>query len=130
MASENFKFIYNNKKLLPEVKINQSGLMNGSNIQVISFQNFGTRYLNPVKVIVKFSRTKVESPIILNLLCDSDNKVSDMIEKFENLILDHEHDKTFIFNGKSLDPNLTLAEAGISNDSIIYVNSTKNDKKK
>ena len=38
-SNEDFRFIYNNKELLPDLKISQSGLNNGSKIFVIPFNN-------------------------------------------------------------------------------------------
>ena len=53
-------------------------------------------------------------------------KVSDLITKFRNKAHDTElqHEK-FIFNAKRLNMSLTVAEAGLSNNSIIYVINDK-----
>ena len=56
----------------------------------------------------------------------SDEKVSELISKFRTKAhdTDLQHEK-FIFNAKRLNMSLTVAEAGLSNNSIIYVINDK-----
>ena len=54
------------------------------------------------------------------LKCTRDDKVSDIIEKYRNKSGDKEK-RLFIFNAKNLNPDLTVVEAGITNNSNIFV---------
>ena len=57
----------------------------------------------------------------LTILCYPDDKVSDIIEKFRNKANVHDDNRRFIYNAKELNPSLSLAEAGLIHESIIYV---------
>ncbi len=59
-----------------------------------------------------------ENPPIL-VQCMPDDKVSDVIKKYRKKAGDHDSTK-FIFNAKNLNPCLTVAEAGITNNAIIF----------
>ena len=48
-----------------------------------------------------------------------------ILEKYKNKSGDRNPEKKFIFNAKMLSPDLTLSEAGITNNSNIFVVSTK-----
>ena len=54
-----------------------------------------------------------------------DEKVSEIIQRYRFIANDHELTRKFIFNAKPLNYNLTLAEAGLSNNANIFVVSTK-----
>ena len=54
-----------------------------------------------------------------------DEKVSEIIERYRVKYGDHDHTKKFIFNAKALNFDLTVAEAGLSNDANIFVVTTK-----
>ena len=45
--------------------------------------------------------------------------IASLIKEYEQL--DYTYKKRFIFNNKNLNPNLTLAESGITNNSVILV---------
>ena len=62
-------------------------------------------------------------PIMIQ--CTPNEKVSDIIEKYRNKANDYDDSKKFIFNAKNLNPNLSLAEAGITNNVNIFVVRTK-----
>ena len=62
----------------------------------------------------------------LTILCYPNDKVSDIIEKFRNKANVHDDNRRFIYNAKELNPSLSLAEAGLLHNSIIYV-VKKND---
>ena len=53
--------------------------------------------------------------------CMPDEKLSEIIEKYRKKSGNFEPDIKFIFNAKALNPNLTLAEAGLTEGSNIYV---------
>ena len=59
------------------------------------------------------------------VLCAPNEKVSSIIEKYRMQTGDYDPDKKFIFNAKNLRPSLTLAEAGLINNSVIFVVTTR-----
>ena len=54
-----------------------------------------------------------------------DEKVSEIIERYRRTTLDYNKDVKFIFNAKELNPDLANYEAGITEDSHIFIVSTK-----
>jgi hypothetical protein len=54
-----------------------------------------------------------------------EEKVSDLLQKYRNKTGHSSPNPKFIFNAKILNPDLTCAEAGISNKSNVYVIETK-----
>ena len=68
---------------------------------------------------VSFRSTDSLNPIIVQ--CMPDEKLSEIIEKYRKKSGNFEPDIKFIFNAKALNPNLTLAEAGLTEGSNIYV---------
>ena len=57
-----------------------------------------------------------------------DEKVSDLIEKYRKVACDYGQSKKFIFSGKNLNLELTVAEAGLFNSANIFVVNTINVK--
>ena len=57
-----------------------------------------------------------------------DEKVSDLIEKYRKVACDYGQSKKFIYSGKNLNLELTVAEAGLIYYPIIYVVNTINVK--
>ena len=53
--------------------------------------------------------------------CKPYEKVSEIIKRYRNKVSDFEQNKKFIFNAKELNPNLTVAEAGITNGACVFV---------
>ena len=66
---------------------------------------------------VIFRDSGADGPVMVQ--CMPDDKVSDVIKKYRNKAGDHDYTK-FIFNAKNLDPCLTVAEAGITNNTNIF----------
>ena len=60
----------------------------------------------------------------LKIQCRKDEKISALIERYRTKAMDHDNGKKFIFNAKQLNENLTVAEAGLSEGSNIFVVST------
>ena len=58
---------------------------------------------------------------LVTIQCNPEEKVSDIIEKYRNKANDYDDSKKFIFNAKNLNPNLSAAEAGITNNANIFV---------
>lgn len=76
---------------------------------------------NQRKINIIF-RTNKNSPI--NAECFVNEKVSDIIQRYRNKALDFDYSKKFIFNAKSINPNLSSEEAGLTNNSNIFVVKT------
>ena len=58
-------------------------------------------------------------PIIVNI--QENEKISDIIQKYRQKSSNYDINLKFIFNAKDLNPFLTVAEAGITNNSNIFV---------
>ena len=60
--------------------------------------------------------------------CNLTDRVSEIIQKYRNKSLDDDSTKKFIFNAKAVDPTLTAAEQGLTDQANIFVVTTKNVK--
>ena len=65
----------------------------------------------------------------ITIQCKLGDSVSSMIEKYRNASGDKDPYRKFIYNAKSLDPFLTLSSSRISDNSNIFVVSTRGIKK-
>ena len=65
------------------------------------------------------------NPISQRIQCILDEKVSKVIERYRMQANDVETNKKFIFNAHFLNPTLTVAEAGLFDDSNIFAMSTE-----
>ena len=65
----------------------------------------------------------------ITIQCKLGDSVSSMIEKYRNASGDKDPYRKFIYNAKSLDPFLTLSSSKISDNSNIFVVSTRGIKK-
>ena len=61
----------------------------------------------------------------MNIQCKSNEKVSDLIQRYRDKSGDNDPTKKFIFNAKNLPKDKTISEAGIYNNSNIFVVTTK-----
>ena len=61
----------------------------------------------------------------ISILCNINEKVSDLIEKYRIKTGDRDLSEIFIYNAKNLKFSLTLEEAGLYNNSNIFVVQTK-----
>ena len=62
---------------------------------------------------------QIGGPMVIQ--CEPNDKVSNIIQRYRNLAIDYDNSKIFIFNGRELNDNLTVAETGIYNNSKIFV---------
>ena len=60
------------------------------------------------------------------ILCDKDEKVSDVIRRYRIKSNDNNPKARFIFNWKTLNPHLTVSESGLLNGAIIHVEHNGN----
>ena len=68
---------------------------------------------------------KVKDIGTINIQIQYDQKVAELINKYRGKTGDKEPKRKFIFNGKTLNPSLSCAEAGLTNNSIVFVLNTK-----
>ena len=94
-----------------------------NNQSIISSKNNG---INLIFRIISDSTGQNSAPIIIQ--CMPNDKISTAIEKYRNKSGDTDSTKKFVFNAKSLDPLLTIIEAGLNDNSQILVLTTKNVK--
>ena len=80
---------------------------------------------NGISVIFRQSDDFPKKEPILIDGCYPDQQVSSIIEKYRIKSGDFDVDEKFIFNAKNLSPYLSFAEAGLSNNSNIFVVKTK-----
>ena len=90
-------------------------LMNNNQIQ--------TSPINPNIITIIFKlQAKEEFNNAFSVQCNLNGKVSDVIKSFRNKTNNFNYQpEIFIFNAKRIDETLTVAEAGLTNNSIISV---------
>ena len=77
---------------------------------------------------VSINQANVQTGPAITIQCTLDEKVGTIIERYRNKTGDKDTTKKFIFNAKSLNPTLSLAEAGITHNANIFVMVTKDIK--
>ena len=105
------KFIYNGEILSPNLTINEAGITDESYIYVatpltIFFRQSGQSTIKP-------------NPVVIN--CYSNDSLLSVIEKYRIISNDRDTSKKFIYNAKRLQFDKNMAEAGITNNSNIFV---------
>ena len=90
--------------------------------QLIQQQQMMQQMDNTPKIVVQFHK-RGYNPV--HVLCKLNDFVSDIIKKYRKYSLDNDQDERFIFNAKILNKNLTVADAGLNNNSIVVVSETK-----
>ena len=107
-----------NQMMFPNQMMNQNHMMNPN-------QNFNQNQDNESDCIyVTFRRSSAnenEKPKPISIKCRINEKVSDLIDKYRAESGDRDETKKFIYNAKVLHPSLTLSQAGIMNNSYIFV---------
>ena len=88
---------------------------NGMNMM---FRNYPIPSPNSISIL--FDNDKHDKKYT-NIICDPNEKISSLIEKYRVKANDHNQKEEFIFNAMKLDPNKTLSEAGLRNGSRIKV---------
>ena len=113
------------QQFLQQQKILQASIQKqiSNNQSIISSKNNG---INLIFRIISDSTGQNSAPIIIQ--CMPNDKISTAIEKYRNKSGDTDSTKKFEFNAKSLDPLLTIIEAGLNDNSQILVLTTKNVK--
>ena len=104
--------IYNGKKLNQNLTLAEEGILDKSNIFVVK------RISDMNLIHVFFMSEGNHMPIMIE--CTADMKVSKIIKRYRNKAGDYDKSIKFVFNAKQLNPSLTLAEAGILDNSNIF----------
>ena len=116
------KFTYNQKPLDPSLTLSASGLRNNS---VIVVEKSNVQQNIPGFLSLIFEREGGYQNIMIQI--ESSKTVREAIIAYKNKMGLMNSDETFmlIFNSKTLDENITLAQAGLKNSSKILVIPTK-----
>ena len=77
-----------------------------------------------LNVVFRASGQGAQNTPPLTIQCTKDEKVKDLIERYRSKSGDRDKHKKFIFNAKNLELNMTVGEAGITNNGNIFVVST------
>ena len=96
-------------------------ILNGKSNQEENFTSPNS-YFQPHKLSVLFRGDGITSSMIQ---CLPEDKISSLIDKYRNKTGDKDETKKFLFNAKSLNPNLSVAEVGIYEGANIFVIKTK-----
>ena len=104
---------------------NMNNMMNLNNMMspMINMEMMNENELPSIKdnINVIFRKDK---PIMIN--CKLSEKVSEVIKKYRAKSLDNEKNIRFIFNAKELNQSLSVDEAGLTENSNIFVDRTNN----
>ena len=132
----NFNMMGNNMQGQNMASMAQSMMNNFSNFQPPIVQdNQAQNNNNSNSINVKFRAGGLQrqtqqdgsDPGIV-IQCTLDEKLSVIVDRYKNKSGDDITDKKFVYNAKNLNLTLTAAEAGLINNSIIFVLNTKNVK--
>ena len=94
---------------------NYQNNLNSMNQYSNQINNYNEKVDNSFLIYFRFSGFKEgHAPIYINF--KTDEKISTLIEKFRNKANFYDINVKFIFNARRLNPNLTIEEAGISNN--------------
>mgnify|MGYP002624713261 CR=1 FL=1 len=110
---------YNNNYNLNNINMRNYNI----NKQMMNKPNLGNNYNKP-KILVYFFEKGISKPIII-IESYPDEKVGDLIQKFRKLTNIINPNLLFEFNSKELNEDLTLAQHGIGNNSIITISEYK-----
>ena len=121
----NKKFIFNAKLLCSDLTVAEAGIYNNSNIFVAKTK--GIKGYSPPEINLIFRSLKGDdqlAPAPIMIKCTTDMKVSEIIQRYRDKSNDFDINKKFIYNDKALCADLTVAEAGLYNNSNIFVVKT------
>ena len=123
MVNPNMMIMNNmNQQILQNMCQNNAAINNSSNLGSQCISSAPNKGIN---VIFRAAGNQTNNTEPIKIQCMPNDKVSDIIEKYKNKSGDRNPEKKFIFNAKMLSPNLTVSEAGIIDNSNIFVVSEK-----
>ena len=111
---------------------NNMGMMDQANAMNMNFNNnmnmgnmnsnTPAQQSNQLSVYFRAGNNGENGSIMIQ--CTVNDKISDLIAKYRAKSLEDVSQKKFVFNAKALNPNLTVAEAGINDGANIFVVNT------
>ena len=104
---------------------NNMGLNNYNNFNPQFAHDKQIKSINGLTVIFRASGTTGQAGAPIMVQTTPEEKVSDLIEKYRCKAGDRDDTKKFIFNRFNLNPNLTVAEMGLTHNANIFVVATK-----
>ena len=110
-----------NQMMFPNQMMNPSQMMN-SNQMLNESQPNESEYIT---VNFRQSGKDSDKTIPTTIQCNINEKVSDIIEKYRNETGDRDLTEKFVYMAKVLNPAITLREAGMENNSSVFVVVTK-----
>ena len=116
------QMIFPNQMMLPNQMMNPNLMMN-PNQTMLPNQKFFESQSNENEYINVTFRTNSDKGknSQITIQCSINEKVSDLIEKYRNETGDRDNSKKFIYDARALNPSLTLLEAGMQNNSNVFV---------
>ncbi len=122
LLNPNFNYNQYQQILQQQMMQFQQAMQQQEMIMRQQMENFQKEQNQNLEIIVIFRRGN-DRPI--KIRCSLKDKCSDIIQKYKNLAMVESDTLKFIFNAQALHPNLTVEEAGITNDANIFVVETK-----
>ena len=108
-----------------QIRLEKDNFLKIKNVEVI-YANLIQQIINQNESKNKFINVifRVPGGGGIMISCKKDDKVSDIIEKYRSKANDYSLTKKFIFEARNLHPQKTLIEAGLKNNSNIFVVET------
>lgn len=78
-----------------------------------------------INVVFRVSGKQANGMPPLNIQCKESDMVSNLIQRYRSKTGDVDTTKKFIYNAKNLEKNITVKQAGITNNANIFVVSTQ-----
>ena len=122
LLNPNFNYNQYQQILQQQMMQFQQAMQQQEMIMRQQMENFQKEQNQNLEIIVIFRRGN-DRPI--KIRCSLKDKCSDIIQKYKNLVTKKSDTEKFVFNAKTLYPSLTAEEAGIINNSDIFVVETK-----
>ena len=95
--------------------------------QRMEVNNFEDKQKNEgSEILINFRRNNPTfEKQLIKIYANPEDRVSTIIKKYRKKGNDYDEDRRFIFNARILHPSVSLREAGITNDSNVFVEVTR-----
>ena len=121
LLNPNFNYNQYQQILQQQMMQFQQAMQQQEMIMRQQMENFQKEQNQNLEIIVIFRRGN-DRPI--KIRCSLKDKCSDIIQKYKNLVTKKSDTEKFVFNAKTLYPNLTVEEAGITHNANVFVVET------
>ena len=116
----------NQMKMMQQMNNNQQNNQNNQSVSESTGSNSGNNNSQPgLNVVFRVSGPGGQGQPPITIQCMPDEQVSELIQRYRTKTGDKDPTKKFIFNAKNLNQNLTVGQAGISNNGNIFVVTTQ-----